>query len=112
MNPDQMAIEVTISQAKKSIKRMNALLALQKNKDYIFVIEEGYFQDETRRVVNLKADVNMASDEQQQHIIRKIDGIGELAAFLEFAISHGQTCLAGLAEHENTLNEIIEEESF
>ena len=63
---------------------------LMTNRDFKKIILEGYFKDEAVRLVHLKQDPAVQSADSQRNIIRDMDSIGVLAAYLSMAISSGE----------------------
>ena len=60
----------------------NALARLKGNRDFKKVILEGFFEDEAIRLVHLKADPNMQSEQSQKSITTQMDAIGNLSQYL------------------------------
>lgn len=56
---DIETIEVSIDEAKKVVKRGEALDRLMKNRDFKALFLEGYFKEEAQRLVSISADPNM-----------------------------------------------------
>ena len=102
-------IESNIRQAKKVVEFGDAIERLRNNKDFKKVIIEGYFEKEAIRLVHLKADSNMQSEESQKAIVAQMDAIGTLAQYLQT-----QGMLANMAgkvieADEQTRDELLEE---
>lgn len=93
-------IDKSIQQAKMLVEVGKALSRLSSNRDFKTVITTGYFEREAIRLVHLKADVNMQSSEAQCMILKQMDSIGALHAYLD-----GATFLAELAEKNIKLDE-------
>jgi hypothetical protein len=108
-NSDVEAIELSISEAQQYVDRMNSLLALSKNKDFINLIERGYFEREASRLVLLKADNNMQKEEDQAGILRAIDAIGHFRQYLSQTMSVGRMMEKSLIEDQQTRREMLSE---
>lgn len=102
-------VEVSIEQAKEAIETMEAVNRLVDNKDFIKVVENGYFENFASRQVMLRADPNMQDPEMQTKLLRTIDGIGEFRLFLVNLIGQGNAAKSALTGHEETLEELHNE---
>lgn len=109
MQDQQAQIEVTMEQAKQCIAMADSLERLHKNRDFKKIFTECYFKDEPARLVGLKADPNMLSDDNQKAILKDIDGIGCLQQFFRAIYQRGAWAERALQEGENELAELAEE---
>ena len=111
MTPDQQIeqIELSIAQAKDSITKLDAFTRLKNNKDFILLIEEGYFEKEASRVVLLKADPEMQDAQSQTALDHSIIAIGQFRQYLRTIVQMGHISQKALHEHEETIEEILEE---
>lgn len=75
-------IENSIKQSDELIELGNCLERLRNNRDFIKVVKEGYFEQEAIRLVHLKSDSNMQSEQAQRNILKQIDAIGNLSEYL------------------------------
>jgi len=103
-------IEVSIEAARKDVDKMESLLRLVSNKDFIDVIDEGYFMDEASRLVILKADPSMADDGSQKIIDHGIIAIGNVRQYLQKVMQVGRMAQQGIKEDEETRQELLAEE--
>jgi hypothetical protein len=103
-------IEVSMEEAKKAIDKMESFERLRDNTDFKKVIEEGYFEKESMRLVLLKADVNMQDDERQRDIMRQIDAIGTFREYLRSLYHIGRMAERSLEADRETQSELLEEE--
>jgi len=103
-------IEVSIETAKIAVAKRDALLRLSKNPDFKLVIEDGYFVEESKRLVLLKASPAMGSTEHQENIIKAIDGIGSLFQYLVATTQTGEQMERSLKADEITRDELLEEQ--
>jgi hypothetical protein len=103
-------IDVSIAQAQKQVNKMNSIFNLSKNRDFIEVIEKGYFEEEASRLVLLKADPNLQKPEDQASIIRSIDAIGHFRQFLGTTISIGRMMEKSLSDDVQTKHELMSED--
>lgn len=114
MQDAQAQIEVTMKQARDAIALADSLERLHKNRDFKKVFTEFYFKEEPARLVGLKADPNMQTEERQSSVIKEIDAIGGLqaqfrsiyqrAAWAEQAIKQGEEELADMAEEAEVIH--------
>lgn len=103
-------VELTIEAANKAIKLKKSLDRLIKNRDFRAIIDEGYLKDEAVRLVHLKADFNMASEDNQDFVNRGIDSIGSLRGYFSKILQQGAGAEAALQEHEKTRETILAED--
>ena len=75
-------LETRINQSDEMIALGNCLERLNNNSDFLKVIKEGYFEKEAVRLVYLKADPNMQSEQSQKSITTQMDAIGNLSQYL------------------------------
>lgn len=102
-------VELSIEAAAIAIKAMKSLERLMKNKDFRKVIDTGYLETEAVRLVHLKADFNMASDDNQAFVNRGIDSIGMLRAYFSQILTKGHGSAAAMEDHELTREQLLEE---
>lgn len=103
-------IDIQIEHAKKHVNKMNSVFNLSKNKDFIDVIEKGYFEEEASRLVLLKADSNLQKPEDQASIIRSIDAIGHFRQYLGSVINIGRMMEKSLEDDTETYREMLGED--
>lgn len=99
------AVEADIKRNKASVNDGEAVARLMSNKDFKKIILQGYFKDEAVRLVHLKADPAMQSEESQRSIVLQMDAIGSFHQYL-----HIITQLANIAEKNLVTNELMREE--
>lgn len=110
MSDQQTQIEQDIQNYKSSIKFREALTRLERNKDFITVISEGYQKKEAVRLVNLRVDPNTQSDHSQRSILRDIDAIAALGSYLQHIHQQADIALKSLETSEQTLEAVLAEE--
>lgn len=98
-------LEHSTHRAKQHLELGNALERLLNNRDFKAVIQQGYFEQEAIRLVHLKSDPAVDSPAKQANIIRDIDAIGALSAYLKEIQRQ-----ADLAKREIEDNEVMLEE--
>lgn len=103
-------IEVSISEARKTVNKMEALLRLLDNKDFLEVIEDGYFKDEASRIVLLKADPEMQEDKYQNQLDNSIIAIGTLRQYFRSIMQLGRMAERSIKDDETTREELLAEE--
>lgn len=104
-------IDISIEQAKQAVNKMNSVINLSKNRDFIAVIEKGYFEEEASRLVLLKADPGVQKPEDQAAIIRAIDAIGNFRQYLGSVIQIGRMMEKTLADDIDTKHQMQQEEN-
>lgn len=103
-------VNVNIDDAKEMIKLADALERLYDNKDFNAVITVGYFKEEAHRAVLMRADPAMSSDENQKQMNDIITSIGGLYGYLHKVFQMGGQSRAGLEAHEQTKEDILQEQ--
>ena len=92
---------VHYEEVKEAVKRFEALQRLQKNKDFKFIINEGYLRDEAVRLVKMRADKSAIFNESIKNSIdNKIIGVGEFNEYLRTIHNIGVTAIAELEAYE------------
>ncbi len=103
-------IEISIEQARELIELKNALERLTlSSPDFKKVFLEGYLKDEALRLVNTKADPEMATPENQALIITGIDSIGYLQVYLRTIMQRGRYMESQLQNDLETKEELLAE---
>ena len=103
-------IEVSINQAKNAIDRMHAFQKLLTNENFKSILEEGYFKEEASRLVLLKSDPQMSSDENQKAVDNAIIGIGQLRQYFQTTMQLGRMAEKALIDDEISHEELLREE--
>lgn len=103
-------VELSIRQAEEIVERADAFQRLQDNKDFQIVIEKGYFVDEAKRAVLLRADPNAQKPEQQAQINNVITAIGGLFQYFHTIVRLGNSAQVSLMEDKATKEQILQEE--
>lgn len=104
---DIQKIELTIEQAKASIKTATTLRRLCETKDFKEIFEKGYFQDNAARLVMLRAEPNMQEAEMQDSILKEIDAIGQLRQHMLTILMIGNNAKKALVDNEEMLDGLI-----
>lgn len=107
---DLETIELSMKHAKKAIDSKVALERLTRNRDFKAIVLEGYFESEAVRLVLLKSDPNMQSDESQKEILKQIDAIGSLRQYLRNVMHMGDMAGKAMEDYEQSREEILQEE--
>lgn len=109
-NEQVQAIEKSIRNAKKAVEIGAAVERLRSNRDFKLVVLDGYLEQESIRLVHLKAAPEFQSPERQASVIRDIDSIGAFAAYLNNQISFAAMASKQLESDQETLADLAEEE--
>jgi len=104
-------VEISIEEAKEKIECLDALNRLHGNKDFELVINTGYFKNKAAEIVLAKADPEMQNEDKQKSCIKTIDAIGELRQYFAVITQLGQMARRDLAEHEQTREEVLDEDA-
>ena len=102
-------VELSIDNANEAVDLMEALLRLTKNKDYIKVIAEGYLKEEAIRLCHLRADYNFRSDEDQEGLMKAIDGIANFRQYCASLVQMGRGAQNAITADEQTREELLAE---
>lgn len=104
-------IDMDIESMKRNIELAEALERLEQNPDYKKIIEDLYFEKEPSRLVLLKASpMAQMNGDMMRDIVSQIDAIGGFFQFLLTIKQQAQSARNHLAEHQNTRQEILEEQ--
>jgi len=107
---DLEAIDISITQAKESIDRSEALQRLEKSPDFQKIIGKGFLEEHAIRQVLLKAHPGLQSVEQQGIINDQICAIGNFKQYLVNVFTMGMQAKQALDADERTREEILAED--
>jgi len=107
---DLRNLEIGIEQAKKAVAKMDSINKLTNNKDFKDIILEGYFEKEASRLVLLRADPAMQTEQDQNNINNAITAIGHLRLYLMSVLQTGRAAANAIHEDELTREEILAED--
>jgi hypothetical protein len=102
-------IEVSIEEAKKTIALGDKFEKLRHIPEFQEIIEEGYFQDESKRLVLLLADANMQDEGSQKMLKDGIIGIGQLFQYFRTIKGLASQAKNALAADEETHADLLTE---
>ena len=103
------AIESSIKQAKSLVELGTALDRLRSNSDFKKIVGEGYFEAEAIRLVHLKADPKMQTEQHQADILKQMDSIGALNQFMQTKLHIARLALRSLEADKETRDELLAE---
>lgn len=106
---DLEILEIELSVAKEMVDIRDALVRLQKNKDFKKVIEEEYFLKEASRLVLARANLSLSAD-QKANILQMIDGIGCLSSYFDLIHRRGAEMEQTIKTNENVREDLLKEE--
>jgi len=106
---DIQEIEVNMRELQEMIDLGKSLERLLKNRDFKRVIEKEYLREEAIRLVQLKADYNMQSEQGQKRVLRDIDAIGSFTGFLDLIRQKAEAAQEAFNECEDTIAELEQE---
>ena len=104
------SVEMSIEDAKKAVRRRDAILRLEKNKDFKYLILEGFMEKHAVKQVMLKASPAMQSPEAQNMVDLQINAIGQFKQFMYNVVLMGNNAERALENDEQTLEELHAEE--
>ncbi len=109
---DLQQIEITIKQAKKKVAKADALARLRENADFKAVVDEGYFRDESVRLVLLKGHPNVAQrPDMAASVENDIAAIGTFYQYLVSINAEGNQALQGIQNAQEAREEILAEDA-
>lgn len=104
-------IDIEIKEAKKAIALKDAILKLEKNRDFKLVFTDMYFSEWATNLVLQRGLPEMRTNEELMEAnTRKIDAVGELSGFIRNVKAMGYREEDGLSEKEDTRAAILSEE--
>jgi cysteinyl-tRNA synthetase len=103
-------IELNIKQAKEMVALGNCLESLRNNKSFRKLIIEGYFEKEAVRLVHLKSDYNMQTEESQKSIDTQMFAIGSLSQYFNTIAHQAMLAEKAIEDDEATVQELLAEE--
>ena len=106
---DIQQIEANIKQSQKIVDLGESLERLRSNRDFKKVILEGYFEQEAIRLVHLKADPNMQTQERQQSILLQMDAIGSLNQYFNTLYMRATMANKAIVSDEQMRDELLAE---
>ena len=100
-------IDAAITDAKQYVEMRDALLALQKNKNFLKVINEGYLVQEAARKAKALAVPALQDKEQQQEIVNALQGIGHFNQYLHRIMQAGNQAAKNIQDNENYRSQVL-----
>lgn len=102
-------IDLSIKDAQELVEAGSALQKLYSNKDFKTVIIKGYFEQESIRLVHLKADPSMQSADSQLSIVKQMDSIGNLKQFFYGVMHRASMATKAIESDEAAREELLME---
>lgn len=106
---DIKSVERNIENSKAQIDLAKSLDKLFNNRDFKKVIVDGYLRDNAIRLVHLKAEESMQSEEHQRKLDKQIEAIGQLNNYFTTIYQLAQIAESSLQADEQTLEELLSE---
>lgn len=112
MSQEQLqTIEIDIDKARGKVAMAECLIKLRKNRDFKRVIDEGYFANESQRVVQAKASPMALQDPViMKDLDNQIIAIGYLRQYFLLTEHEGKMAKRSIAADMETREEILAEE--
>lgn len=98
-------IDKQIQHSKELVELGKCLERLRSNRDFKKIITEGYLEQESIRLVMLKADYNMQTADKQASVVKQMDSIGTLSQYFDAV-----RVKAGMAEKAIGFDEDVREQ--
>lgn len=80
---DVEGIQLTITQARHSVRLGEALNRLQQSPDFQAVITQNYLKDQASRLGHLLSDPAMQTKQKRKAVIKDIEAIGTFLSYLQ-----------------------------
>ncbi|AUR87167.1 coil containing protein [Vibrio phage 1.097.O._10N.286.49.B3] len=103
---DIQQIELTKEQAEQSVKLMERLDRLNKNRDFKAIIEDELFDSYSKSLVLLLSDPSMQEDVVQKDLILDMQMIGRFRQFLSGVFQKGRLAEKTLEDTTRQLEEL------
>jgi hypothetical protein len=104
---DVQQIERNIKESQRLVDLGDALARLKSNRDFLKVIQKGYFEDEAVRLVHLKSDSNLQSGDSQRSILSQMDSIGNLAQYFHTVAYKAEMARKAIAYDTEVRDELL-----
>jgi len=101
------ALEASIKRNTALIDLGNSLERLRSNKDFKKVILEAYFEQESIRLVQLKADPSMQKEENQRAILKQMDAIGAVGQYFQTVFHLASLARKSVEADEDMRDELL-----
>jgi hypothetical protein len=104
-------IDIEIEQAKKSIALRDALVRLEKNRDFRKVVTEGFLKEFALNTIAVRGRPEFRNSEAlMESNTRKLDAMGELHEYFRNVKSNGLMMESALSEAQELRDEVAMEE--
>ena len=100
---DVRTIELTIEEAQVAVEQKKRFLRLTTNKDFIEIIETGYFEAEAVRLVGALASPALQDEYNQSQMQKEITAVGRLRQYFYAIVQQGTTAERAIAANEQEL---------
>lgn len=104
------ALEKNIKLSQEFVDTANALARLETNRDFIKVVQAGYFEREAVRLVHLLADPAMQKPESRESILNQIQAIGQFSSYLQTVKAIADRAAHNIEADRATIDELQAEE--
>lgn len=107
---DLEQIELSIDNAKKLIEFKDALERLEKDPDWIKIMEEDFFKNNIIRLVKLKASPSCQDEMNQKFVTQQIDAVGQFSQYLLGIRIQGNSAKVAMERDAEERERILAEE--
>lgn len=106
---DLAKIEKDIEAAQLAIQRLDALVRLEKNKDFKLLIGEGFLEKHAIRQIHLKGSPGMQAENIQKMIDQQLTSVAGLKQFFINIFQEGQNAKISVESDEATREALLAE---
>ena len=106
---DLEQIELSIEHAKQLIDFGDALARLEKNPDYVKIIQDDFFKNNIIRLVKLKAAPQCQDELNQGFIAKQIDAVGQFEQYLTGIRIQSNQALVALEKDKEEREVLLQE---
>jgi len=103
-------IEISMTQAKEKIMLADALKQLHKNSNFKKLILNKFINEQSIRLVKVKASIGMQDERNQKYIDQQINAIGQFNQFLLHVEQEGRMAESSLMADEQERELMLGEE--
>ena len=102
----EQEIEISIDQARGAVNKKDAMDRLISNPDFDALFTDGYFTEESTRLVSLLSDSEWQTPEKQKSLVDDMRAISSLRQYIMNIRALGRQMERQIAASESTLEEL------
>lgn len=100
-------IEESNKRSQVQVDLLDSLVALQKNKDFNKVINEGYLLHEAANKVRCLASPALQGEQEQKEIMNALQGIGHLAQYFSAIYNMGNAAAKSIKDADEYREQLL-----